>query len=175
MSDKMRWIALLALLIVLAVAAWLYRADRTPAAPSAAPLLSSHLTDLAGIRQPLRQWRGQVLVVNFWASWCQPCRQQMDQLHLWRADPATHAVQVLSIALDDRAAVQPFVASHHVDWPVLFGDIETFNTLRRLGDRNDSLPFVAVIGADGRVLATHAGTLDPSWLQTQVPLQTQAR
>ncbi|MDA8224897.1 MAG: redoxin family protein [Betaproteobacteria bacterium] len=175
MSDKMRWITVLSLLVVLAAAGWLYLANRTPAAPTAAPLLSSHLVDLAGIRQPLRQWSGQVLVINFWASWCVPCQQQMDQIRLWHTDPSARQVEVISIALDDRAAVQRFVTSHHIDWPVLFGDVETFNSMRQLGDHKDSLPFAAVIGADGRILATRSGAIDRSWLQAHVPIVTHQR
>ncbi len=166
--DKLRWLVLGTALTVAVTAGYfaLHTVHQESVNPDAGPLLAAHLYDVTDIWQPLAQWNGKPRAIQFWATWCRPCQQQADRERRWPG-PASACATRINIALDDRAHVLPFLHEHPLNGPVLFADIETFNALRALGDRSASLPFTAILSAQGKVVATWQGPVDPSWLDAQ--------
>lgn len=94
---------------------------------------------------------GKVTVVNFWATWCQPCRKEMPELSAMAEDPR---VEVVGIALDEEGAatVAPFVAEHRIEFPILLGNQEIF---QRLGGH--AIPYTLVLDSDRKVINVHRG------------------
>lgn len=115
------------------------------------------LPDLDG--QPRRpdEWDGMVLVVNFWATWCAPCRKEIPLLiDLERRRPG---VRVLGIAVDRADAVRPFAEELGIDYPILLDDLQG-STMRRYGNRFGALPFTVITGRDGVVAYVRLGELE---------------
>ena len=132
-------------------------------APEAAPNVLHQprpdftLPDLEGRPRRPDEWDGRVLVVNFWATWCAPCRKEIPLLiDLERRRPG---VRVVGIAVDRPEAVRPFAAELGIEYPILFDDLKG-STMRRYGNRVGALPFTVITGRDGVVAYVRLGELE---------------
>jgi peroxiredoxin len=134
--------------------------DQAPAGLLGQPAPALSLPDLDGTLHRLSDYRGRRVVLNFWASWCAPCVEEMPTLDRLSAKFGERAPIVIGIAMDDPAHVRAFLAAHPVSYPILIGQMTTPDTSSQLGDIDQILPYSALIGADGRILATHEGSLD---------------
>mgnify|MGYP006191158093 CR=1 FL=1 len=125
------------------------------------PLPPLSLPDISGTPQPLAQWSGRPLLLNFWATWCAPCVEEMPVLDAFGRDQGPDGVQVLGVALDDSDAVVEFLGRVPVDYPILIAGPPGLADLSvRLGNARSVLPFSVLVGADGRVAATRFGDFD---------------
>jgi len=121
------------------------------------------LVDLTGGKRQLREWDGRLVLINFWASWCDPCREEMPLLDAKRRELAGKGLEIVGIAMDDAEAVRGFLKDNPVDYPILLADDESDASLR-YGDTRGVLPFSVLIGRDGRVIAQRAGNFTQSSL-----------
>lgn len=119
------------------------------------------LPDLDGHPQALAQWRGKVLVVNYWASWCPPCVKEMPAFSRLHSHYAPWGVQFVGIGMDDVKKMQAFVKTTPVSYPLLAGDFSSQNPALEI----KGLPYTLVIGRDGRVEMTRLGPLDEAVLE----------
>lgn len=115
------------------------------------------LADNIGVKHRLSRWRGKLLIVNYWASWCPPCIEEMPLLDRYAKARADRNVAVIGIAEDDPATVRSYLATHSVDYPILLGGMGTAGNSALLGNIRNVLPYTVLIGRDGRLLARHAG------------------
>lgn len=129
-------------------------------ADAAQVLLAASLADLDGKLQPLAQWRGKVMVVNFWATWCPPCLKEIPEFMRMQQAFADKGVQFLGIAIDDPAKVAAFVAEHKMNYPVLIAEKEGLTLARNAGNRLGALPFTVIIDRHGRTARVELGVLD---------------
>jgi len=138
--------------------------DRTtlvsPAAGGAErKLLSQPFPDLSGKIQRLSQWSGRVLVVNFWATWCVPCRKEIPALINVQRKYAPKGVKIVGIAVDNVGNVLNYAAEMHIDYALLIGGVETMNLAKELGNRAGVIPFTVVLDRSGKGVYAHAGAL----------------
>lgn len=119
--------------------------------------------DSTGRTRHLSDWRGSRIVVNYWASWCPPCIEEMPMLDTYAATHADRGLVVIGIAEDDPDAVREFLSRHPVAYPILLGEGMDGSSMQ-LGNSRNVLPFTALIGADGRLLDRRAGVLDEAAL-----------
>lgn len=134
-------------------------------------LFASSLADSSGKSQPVAQWQGKVLVVNFWATWCPPCREEMPELSRLHEKYNHRNVAVIGIALDDREKVQAFSAESPVNYPLLVGDIEAMNLASTLGNSQGALPYTVIVRTDGRIEKTFLGRVNlPILEKTLTPI-----
>jgi len=124
-------------------------AGRAPAAAGPASLYDLTLPDPGGRAQPLAQYRGRPLVVNFWATWCAPCVKEMPDLDtLHRSHPN---VQFVGIGVDTADNITRFIKKVPVAYPLLVAGNDGVDIVRGLGNSNGGLPFTVVFDADGGV------------------------
>lgn len=160
MQRKLPYLIPLAL-AALAGGIWLAQARHVPQ-PPAAPieaLWPLSFPDPEGRPQALSQWRGQIVVLNFWASWCAPCREEMPDFAELRAQYRTHGVEFVGIAIDSGPNVAQFLQRQPVDYPVLIGEGAAHGLVRQLGNPSGALPYTIVLDRDGKVALTHLGRL----------------
>jgi thiol-disulfide isomerase/thioredoxin len=124
-------------------------------------ILGLVLPDANGQQQAMAQWRGKVLVVNFWATWCAPCREEMPQFVRIQTRDTAKGVQFVGIAVDDAAKVRDFAQEIGLNYPSLIGGFGAIELSKTLGNRLSALPFTVVLDRDGRVALTHLGPLKP--------------
>lgn len=111
---------------------------------------------------------GKAVLLNFWATWCSPCREEMPMLMDLQRDNASKGFQVVGIALDDTQAVKRFVQSYGIDYPILVGEADVFNTSAAYGNQEGVLPFSVLIDKKGIIRWQYAGLLKPDELNRQL-------
>lgn len=119
------------------------------------PLADSH-----GKLRRLSDWKGRLLVVNFWATWCEPCQQEIPLLKRLRAQRASQGFQVVGVAVDARAAVLKYMRTAHIDYPVLIGDQSGLDMISDLG-MDTVFPFTVFTDRQGRIITLKVGELHP--------------
>ena len=132
-------------------------AGATPEAQAA--LMSARFPDLNQTPQPLDQWRGKVVVINFWATWCAPCREEIPLFVRLQEAHRDRGLQFVGIAIDQPAAVRPFPDELRMNFPVLIAGIDAIDMTRKLGNRAGVLPYTVVIDRQGRVVALQVGAV----------------
>lgn len=133
-----------------------------PPAASASPATDFYahtLNDLSGKPQALAQWKGKPLLVNFWATWCGPCVQEMPELSALANEEGGKRFNVVGVGIDAPAAMSEFAAKHDIKYPLYVGGMGGTELSRAFGNANGGLPFTVLIGADGQVLRTYLGKL----------------
>jgi thiol-disulfide isomerase/thioredoxin len=165
-------VAAAAALAVGAGTAWYRLQPRATADGSA--ILGLVLPDADGKQQAVGQWRGKVLVVNFWATWCAPCREEMPRFVAAQARDAAKGVQFVGIAVDDAAKVRSFSDELGLNYPSLIGGYGAIELSRTLGNDLAALPFTVILGRDGKVALTHLGPLSDDKLDSVLGRLTRA-
>lgn len=149
-------------LLALASGMWLAHSRYSPPSPAGAlppGFWQLAYPDAQGQPQTLAQWRGKTLVVNFWASWCAPCREEMPDFSALRRQYRGSAVEVIGIAVDTPQNVRSYLQQHPVDYPVLVGEGGAHALSRQLGNPDGALPFTIVLDRQGKVVLRHLGRL----------------
>ena len=122
------------------------------------------LIDLAGKPRRLTEWRGKVLVCNFWATWCAPCREEIPLLAAARTEYAPKGVEIVGIAVDFAAKVGEFSRSLVISYPVLVAETTGIDLMRELGNRSGGLPYTVVFDRAGEPRHRKLGALKPGEL-----------
>jgi len=123
-------------------------------------LLALNLPDLAGRSQPVSQWRGRLLLVNFWATWCEPCREEVPALIRTQAIYGPKNLQIVGISIDSVDKVSEFSRSFKINYPLLVGGLESIDLVRQLGNRAGALPYSVLVSPVGTLLASHLGGMN---------------
>jgi thiol-disulfide isomerase/thioredoxin len=139
-----------------------------PAAKDASALLAVALPDTEGREQALGQWSGKVVVINFWATWCAPCREEMPEFVRAQTDLGGKGLQFVGIAVDQLDKVQPFAKEIGVNYPVLIGGYGAMELSKAFGNKLMALPFTLVIDRQGSVAHTQLGPLKEAQLRSIV-------
>ena len=154
--------AVLALAGGVALAVW----DQSPRDASA--LLSLSLPDTSGQQQSLAQWRGKVVVVNFWATWCAPCREEMPEFVRAQREFGPRGLQFVGIAVDEPDKVAQFAKELELNYPALIGGYGAIELSKTLGNQLSALPFTIVIDRTGAVARTQLGPFKSDKLRSTI-------
>ena len=125
-------------------------------------IMALTLDDLDGRPQAIEQWRGKVLVVNYWASWCAPCVEEMPAFSRLQSRYGEHGVQFVGIGIDEVDNMRNFVDQTPVAYPLLVGGKDAAQTL---GLQVKALPYTVVISRDGSFESSRLGRLDEARLE----------
>ena len=118
------------------------------------------LADSDGTLRSLKDdWKGKALIVNFWATWCAPCRREIPLLNQLAADRAKDNFQVVGIAIDFRDKVLAYAKEMQIDYPMLIGEQDALDAAAAFGVDAVGLPFTIFTDTSGRVIALHMGEL----------------
>jgi thiol-disulfide isomerase/thioredoxin len=128
-------------------------------------LLTAPMMNLENQPQKLDQYRGKVLVVNFWATWCPPCREEIPLFIQTQQELSGKGVQFAGIALDDPQQTAAFVQEFAVNYPVLIGGINESEALHNLGNPGGGLPYTLIYDRSGALREKIIGGLDKRRLQ----------
>ena len=122
-------------------------------------VLSATLPDLAGKPRRLAEWQGKVLVCNFWATWCAPCREEIPLLIAAREKYAPGGVEIVGIAVDNAIKVGEFSRTLGITYPVLIAEADGLELMRRLGNSSGGLPYTVFFDRQGGVAHRKLGAL----------------
>ncbi len=168
---RRRWLlgsAAIAGLAAGAIAAWF--AQRTePDAPQSLPaasLFALTFDNAHGEPQPMSQWQGRWLVINFWATWCAPCVEEMPALQQVARDYRDRGVAFVGLGIDNAAAIRRFQADLKIEIPLLVAGAEGSELARLFGNASGALPYTVLISPAGQIVRTRLGLVQPELLRT---------
>jgi thiol-disulfide isomerase/thioredoxin len=142
---------------------WLANSPR-----DAEALRSARLADLTGKPRTLDEWRGRILVVNFWATWCPPCREEIPALVRARDKLLPSGVEFVGIAIDQVAKVKEFALTVHISYPLLMADASGLDLIRKLGNPSGGLPFTVVLDRKGSIAHRNLGAITQQKIEDQL-------
>lgn len=117
------------------------------------------LTDINGKTRHIDEWNGRVIALNFWATWCPPCREEIPEFVALQSRYADQGLQVVGIALERPEKVQGFMQEHHINYPVLAGDTDVVALSRAYGNIDGALPYTVIIDREGKIAFVKEGLL----------------
>jgi thiol-disulfide isomerase/thioredoxin len=139
---------------------------RLPAAaapPPAGTLAESKfdftLADLQGNPRQLAEWRGQALLVNFWATWCAPCRREIPLLKQTQATQSENRLQIIGVAVDFLEQVEVYAKDAEFNDPIRIGQEDAMAAAEASGIEFVGMPFTLVVAADGSMIKAHIGEI----------------
>ena len=126
------------------------------------------LNNLNGAVVSASDFDGKILLINFWASWCKPCIEEIPMLSRLQTSYSERGVQIVGIALDDPLKAQEFASALTINYPILVGSTDTILTGLRFGNRSGMLPYSVLVGADGLIKWAYLGALNEQELEVQI-------
>ena len=160
--------AIIAGVALAALGAGVYFSQKDSGDAPVAALLGLSLPDVDGREQRLDQWKGKVLVVNFWATWCEPCRKEMPDFVQAQADSGGKGLQFVGIAIDQPDKIRQFSTELKLNYPSLIGGYGALELSKTFGNELMALPFTLILDRDGKVAYAQMGPLKPGNLEAIV-------
>ena len=115
--------------------------------------------------QAIKQYEKKIIVLNFWASWCEPCREEMPELSALHDEYKDRNVVVLGMAIEDVAAVNDFLKETKVSYPLFAADIQGMEIASQLGNNKGVLPYTVIINTDGSMVKSFFGRVTKPLLE----------
>ena len=136
-------------------------------------LFAANLPNENGVSQALSQYKGKIIVLNFWATWCSPCREEMPELSQLYEEYKSKNVVVLGVAVDELALVKEFSQATPVSYPLFAAENDGMNLTANLGNDKGILPYTVIIKPDGSVVRTFFGRINKALILASLkPLLT---
>jgi thiol-disulfide isomerase/thioredoxin len=117
------------------------------------------LADRDGAKRSIRSWTNQSMIVNFWATWCAPCRREIPLLKELQRTHGEAGFQIVGVAVDFREDVLKYAAQIGIDYPLLIGEQDGMDAVTKFGLGSLGFPFTVFTDKQHRIVATHLGEL----------------
>ena len=121
--------------------------------------LNFSLPDLADKPQSVEQWRGKILIVNFWATWCPPCLKEIPEFIKLQDEYQDKGLQFIGIAIEDKQPVQDYLKRININYPVLIGGEGATMLAQQLGNVINTVPFTVIVNQQGQIVHHQLGEL----------------
>ena len=131
-------------------------------------MIDFSLPDLDGKKHALSEWRGKVIVLNFWATWCPPCREEIPLFISLQKKHQADNLQIIGVAIDNPAAVRVYRQSMRMNYPILIGNDEAMPLLAKYGNRQGSLPYTVIIDRSGSIVVRKLGAFAQTELESLI-------
>lgn len=157
MNKKLVISAVLVAGIAMVAGIWLAQQQRKPSVLGPASMIPFTLPDTKGVSQKIEQWQGKVVLLNFWATWCPPCREEIPAFVEVQEQFGAKGFQIIGVAIDNKDDVTDFMDTFFINYPVLLGDDKTLNLMSQYGNRIGSLPYSVIMDRQGKIVARKIG------------------
>jgi thiol-disulfide isomerase/thioredoxin len=158
-----RTIILLTVVIIVGISGFVAYNAPDDALPE--PRFDFSLIDLDQNRRHISEWDGKVLVINFWATWCPPCINEIPMFMKLQAKYANQNLQFIGISLDNsRQQVLNFVKTHKINYPILGGE-EALAVSQKFGNTSAAIPFTVIIDRNGYIVSRYIGEMSQQTAQ----------
>jgi len=131
-------------------------------------LFKANFQNVNGVNESLSQYKGKIIVLNFWATWCPPCREEMPELSELNSEYKNKNVVVIGVAIDDLSLVKNFSKLTPVSYPVYVAENDGMILAENLGNNKGVLPYTVIINQSGGVANTYFGRINKLLLITSL-------
>lgn len=126
--------------------------------------VSFKLADLDGVERDFSEWDGQHRILNFWATWCAPCRREIPLLKAFQDQHGADGFQVIGIAVEFPEPVIAYSKSAEFNYPILVGEQDAMAVAQTSGISFVGLPFTMIVARDGELISAHMGEIHQEYL-----------
>lgn len=170
--NRRQWISiagisLLALLAGVVTSQWIYKTGLA-SDPAIKAFFANAWQTADGKPVDTTQWQGKVLVVNFWASWCPPCVEEMPTLDKLQAEFKSQNVLFVGIGIDSPSNIRQFLEMTPVSYPIVIGGLEGSNLSKQLGNSQGALPYTIIINSQGKSTSSKLGKISEEELRKSI-------
>lgn len=170
--NRRQWIyivgiSLLALALGVLTSQWIYRTSLADE-PAIKAFFDNPWKTPDGKTVDTNSWRGKVLVVNFWASWCPPCVEEMPTLDQLQAEFLPQNVLFVGIGIDSPSNIRQFLEMTPVSYPIVIGGLEGSTLSKQLGNAQGALPYTIIIDAKGKATSSKLGKISEEELRKAI-------
>ena len=170
--NRRQWISIAGISLVALVAGvltsqWIYKTGLA-SDPAIKAFFANPWQTPDGKSVDTEQWRGKVLVVNFWASWCPPCVEEMPTLDKLQAEFKSQNVLFVGIGIDSPSNIREFLEKTPVSYPIVIGGLEGSNLSKQLGNSQGALPYTIVINTQGKATSSKLGKISEEELRKAI-------
>jgi len=123
------------------------------------PRPSFELKDIEGNTRKMTEWDGKVLLVNFWATWCPPCKKEIPSFMELQEEYGSKGFQVIGLAIDDEDSVKDYADTMGMNYPIMAAELTAMEIARLYGNRVNALPFTAFVDREGKIVLTKPGEI----------------
>ena len=109
------------------------------------------LEDLNGNMRDISEWSDQKILINFWATWCAPCRREMPMFQTLHLNQEKHGMQIIGIAVDQNELVRDFINEYGISFPILIGQSNAYEIMKDLGNTSLTLPYTLLVEPSGLI------------------------
>lgn len=132
---------------------------------TATPLHDFSLPDTTGTIVSINYWRGKILIINFWATWCPPCLKEIPEFIELQTEYAEQNVQFIGIAIDDPELVNDYLSFTKINYPILIAESEGGKLSQQLGNTYRAIPFTIIVNQQSQVIYRNPGELSKQQLR----------
>jgi thiol-disulfide isomerase/thioredoxin len=118
-----------------------------------------NLPDVSGNQHTISEWQGKIRIINFWATWCTPCREEIPEFIALQKQYGAKGLQFIGIAIDDQEPVEEYIASSKINYPILLGGLNGIALAHQLGNIMEAVPFTLVVNQQGQIIHRHPGKI----------------
>lgn len=170
--NRRQWISIAGISLSALVAGvltsqWIYKVDLA-SDPAIKAFFANSWQMPDGKTVDTEQWRGKVLVVNFWASWCPPCVEEMPTLDALQEEFKNQNVLFVGIGIDSPSNIRQFLEMTPVSYPIVIGGLEGSNLSKQMGNSQGALPYTIIINAQGKSTSSKLGKISEEDLRKAI-------
>ena len=170
--NRRQWISIIGISLVALAAGvltsqWIYRAGLADD-PAIKAFFANPWQTPDGKSVDTKEWRGKVLIVNFWASWCPPCVEEMPTLDKLQAEFKTQNVLFVGIGIDSPSNIRQFLEKTPVSYPIVIGGLEGSNISKQMGNAQGALPYTVIINTQGKATSSKLGKISEEELKSAI-------
>jgi len=123
------------------------------------PLLEFSLPDELGKSHSISEWKGKIIIINFWATWCPPCLKEIPDFIALQKELSNKEVQFIGIAVEDQQTVKDYLKTININYPILIGGEQAIVLSHKLGNIINAVPFTIIINQQGQIIHRQPGEL----------------
>ena len=128
-------------------------------------LYTTSFPDLEGKARSLGEWQGKVMVLNLWATWCGPCREEIPVMVKLQQKYRDQGLTFVGVAMDEKGPVEKYAKAMGINYPILLGDLTLGEFGQRLGNNTGGLPYTVIVDRSGKIITTRLGGVDEKFLE----------
>ena len=170
--NRRQWIiivaiSLLALVSGVLTSQWIYKTGLA-SDPAVKAFFANSWQTPDGKNVDTQKWQGKVLVVNFWASWCPPCVEEMPTLDKLQQEFSAKNVLFVGIGIDSPSNIRQFLENTPVSYPIVIGGLEGSSLSKQMGNTQGALPYTIIIDARGKSTSSKLGKISEDELRKAI-------
>ncbi len=150
------------------VGVYAYQLDQLPPPDERRTAPRFSLPDSEGVERTLDTWKDQVLVINFWATWCPPCREEIPAFTKIQDELGSKGLQFIGIAIEEAEPVREFMQQFPVNYPMLIAPDNGMSLMAEFGNTMGVVPFSVVLDRSGRIVHMQPGVFEPDQVKKWV-------